>query len=139
MTELALAASIVTIIQLSVNVAIRSYEYIGKVKRSRKEITALIGELTSLHEVLKILNDHIYKHPDSLATTIQTLGGEDGPIQGCNRDLNALMETLELKKGFSGLIQRFEWPIMEGEIDVIKRRLERHKSLFLIALAVDRM
>jgi hypothetical protein len=139
MAELALAASIVTVIQLSGKVIILSSEYIGKVKRSRKEITALTDELTSLHEVLKILRDHFREHSDSLATAVQTLGDENGPVQGCNQDLNALMETLELKTSFRGLIERFKWPFREGEIDVIRRRLERHKSLFLLALAVDRM
>ncbi|KAH8148596.1 uncharacterized protein LAJ45_07307 [Morchella importuna] len=139
MAELALAASIITVIQLSANVAILGYQYIEKVKRSKKEITALIEELNSLHEVLKILRDHIREHPDSLTNAVQTLGGEDGPVQGCNQDLNILREILELKKGLKGLIERLKWPIREGEVDVIKRRIERHKSLFLLALAVDRM
>lgn len=139
MAELALAASIVTVIQLSFNVAILSHQYIAKVKRSRKEITALIDEVTSLQEVLKILHDHIHEHPDSLTTAVQTLGGEDGPVQGCNQDLSVLMGILDLKEGLRGVIERLKWPIREGEIDVIKRRIERYKSLFLLALAVDRM
>lgn len=139
MAELALAASVVTVIQLSFNVAILSHQYIAKVKRSRKEITALIDEVTSLQEVLKILHDHIHEHPDSLTTAVQTLGGEDGPVQGCNQDLSVLMGILDLKEGLRGVIERLKWPIREGEIDVIKRRIERYKSLFLLALAVDRM
>lgn len=139
MAEIGVASSIIAVLNLSGQVTILSYEYLAQVKRSSKEIRELIDELDSLQAILKIFETQIRKNPDSLAPAVQTLCVENGPLEGCLKDLSALKETLTPKGGVREIFERLKWPIRDGEINAIKARLERHKTLFLLALAVDQM
>jgi hypothetical protein len=52
--------------------------------------------------------------------------------------MNALLKKLETKKkSFSLLRRRLKWPLMEKETTQAILQIERHKSLFNLALTAD--
>lgn len=134
---LSVAASIIAVLQLTGTVASLGYGYIGGVKRASKDLGELLKELGSLTSVLITLKDYVDANPCSPA--LQKLGGQDGPIHGCFRELEILQTKLEPRDGFKGIVDNLKWPLKDTETAQFISRIERHKSLFMLALTVDQM
>lgn len=131
---LGIAASIIAVIHLTGKLTSLSYGYIGGVKRAGDDMKELLEELSSLMKALITLKDFTDANPLS-----PTLQGLDGPIRACTRELETLEAKLTTRKGVMGMIDRLQWPFKNSEFSDLKSRIERHKSLFTFALAIDQM
>lgn len=130
-------ASVIAVAQLTGQVASLGYSYLSGVKKAPKDLADLVEELDSLKKVLITLKDYLDKNAQSPA--LQALNDAKGPIRVCALELKILQAKLEPRKGFRGMIGRLKWPIKEHEIAEYKARIERQKSLFILALAADQM
>lgn len=133
-----LATSIIAVIQLTGTVTTLGYGYIGGVKRASKDIGELLGELGSLSKVLINLQYCADAHPTQ-STTLNGLNETGGPLQKCSQELEELQAKLKPKKGWKGKIDSIKWPLSEKETMQFISRIERHKSLFMLALDTDQM
>lgn len=132
-----LAASLITLVQLAGQLTCVGYSYICAVKRAPNDLRELVDELHSLGKILTSLQDYADTNPQS--TTLQKLNEADGPIKGCFRELEGLKLRLGPRDGFKGFIAGLKWPLKGAETAQIISRIERHKSLFIFALAADQM
>lgn len=130
-----ISASIIAVLQLTGKVTSFGYGYIGGVKRASKDIGGLVDELGLLTKALITLKDYLEANPQSPA-----LYKLDRPIRGCIRKLEMLGTILEPpREGFKGIVDSLKWPFKDNEIAQYISRIERHKCLFILALAADQM
>lgn len=126
-----IAGSIAGLIQLTGWVANAAYSYFGSIKDARKDIEGLWNELKALEKVLRELE----KSPSySQSNARSTL---DEPFQRCFLELDELQLKLKPRKRTLNWIHRCKWPLQEKETGVVIARIERHKSLFTLALTTD--
>lgn len=137
MDGLSSAASIIAVIQITSTLISLGNDYIGAVKRASDDIRDLTQELVALKQVLVILQDYASRNPQSIA--FQKLSVKDGPLQKCAVELSRLRLKLEPKTGLKGMIKSLTWPFNQTETMQNIARIERHKSLFSLALAADHM
>lgn len=133
---LSLAASIIAVTQLTqvtgqliASVCI----YYGDVKRAPNEIQKLADELRSLSTVLAALKTYADKNQHSAA--LKELAGD---LAECTQEFQELHTKLSKpKKEWKKLWRNLKWPFKKvGTLEIISR-IERHKTLFSLALDVD--
>lgn len=137
---LGLAGSVIAIIGLTAKVVVLGYrfhEYARDMKRAPMDIQKLMNELHSLMPVLVALRDFALANQQS--TTLQMLDVPNGPLQDCAQELRYLEERLKPKKGWKGKTEILMWPLQEQETTRHISLLERHKTLFALALNMDHM
>lgn len=138
MTEaIGLAASIISVIQLTNQVADLSWGYIVSVKEASNSIHGLRDELSNLSKVLGAIPD--YAEDSKQAATLEMLNGKDGLLQKCAEDLRKLQVKLEPKSGVKQMIENLKWPLKETETSRYISQIGRYKSLFSLALDADHM
>ena len=76
---------------------------------------------------------------DAWLTTIKSLCLPNGPMAQFKSAMEQLTEKLESKTGIKRVIQPLVWSFHKGEVADILRTIERHKSLFVLALQKDHM
>lgn len=136
---LGIVASVIAILQLTGKLVSLGYDYIGGAIDASKDIRWLLGELHSLSNVLLILQDHARDDKTLRLTALQTLNGQNGPLEGCRLELQRLQLKLEPKTGLRGKMKSLVWPLKEKEIFKHISRLEGHKNLFNLALTADQL
>lgn len=136
MAELvALIASIASLIQITGQVGIASHGYIGAVKEADKDIDNLCQELTALGNVLAKLEQQA-SATNSQASALSEL---DTPLQRCIAEMKDLQSKLKPKSGLRKVFRRLKWPLKEKETAQAISQIERHKSLFNLALTADQL
>lgn len=138
-TGIGLAASILGIIQFTGAVLAVTHGYIGGVRSASGEIEELKGALENFSQVLQDLEDHVKKNPQLKSLT--KLNCKDGPLERCGEELKTLHSKLARpeKSKVAELIhlRNLKWPLKKGEVSEFLLRLERYKSLFILALGFD--
>lgn len=131
---LGLTASIGTALQLAGQVPTLSYGYTDSTKLASKDLEDLLNRLSSLTNTLIAVKD--YADMNSSSYLLQKLN--TGPIDACSQDLEQLIEKLGPRMAIKGRVGRLTWPLKEAGVVQFIFRIERHKSLIILALAVDR-
>lgn len=134
---LGVAASCIQVIELGAKVISSSCRYINGVRRAPKAMSKVMDEVNSLTKVLDTLRNYANANPGS--TVLSKLDGQDGPLQGCALELERLQQKLEPKEGWRKVRARLSWPLKEKDISEFSSRIERHKSLFVLALTADQL
>lgn len=136
---LGIVASVIAVLQLTGKLVSLGYDYIRGAIDASKDIRRLLGELHSLSNVLLILQDHARHDKTLRLTALQTLSGQNGPLEGCRLELQRLQLKLEPKTGLRGKMKSLVWPLKEKETFQHISRLEGHKNLFNLALTADQL
>lgn len=132
---LGIVASIIAVVQLTGKLTSISYGYIGGVKRAGKDLGELLRELGALSGVFIALQHYIDANPQS--APLQRLNDPNGPLRECTKELEELILKLEPRDGWKGVADNLRWPLKEKDTSQYISRLERHKSLFILALQMD--
>ncbi|KAI5842111.1 hypothetical protein DFP73DRAFT_108840 [Morchella snyderi] len=122
-----LAASIITLIELTGKVIALGSRYISAVKDAEQQMKMLCLELSALSDVLKSLGD--------LANKSNKLDVLRVPIQQCTEQMKEL--ELQLRPMKRRLMNRWKWPFDGEHTSKILESIERNKSLFSIALEAE--
>lgn len=132
-------AGIFALSQLAAKVTFLSHEYIKGVKGAPDDVRKFMDELNSLIKVLNALQGVANTNPGS--TALKELSDRDGPLRGCIQELENLLLKLERKevKFSRKILERVKWPLKKKETLEFVSRIERHKSLLILALNVDQM
>ncbi len=138
---LSLVASLIAIVQISGSVISYCYEYRKGVKNAPKDLLRVTNDVAALRNVVERLitlvdNDTTANH--KYLSTLAHLVSADGPLQGCQRDLETLKVKLEPPVGeWKTLGRRLTWPIHEKDVTKTLASIYGTKSLLETALLVD--
>jgi ankyrin repeat domain-containing protein 50 len=139
---LAVAASVIAVIQISEQVVTACIQYYRTAKYAKADIQAVInvvGGLKTTLENLKMILDETEEdelpHLKSLDKPLEACCGAIESLAqklGVNVDRNT--DTEKLKFTFTKVIM---WPWKEKEVNKVLETIERHKSTFILAVAGD--
>ena len=136
---LSITASIIAVLQLSSKVL----KYLHEVKDAPQERVRLRDDLSSACLALFMLKERLEETEKGISSlpSVQSLGGQDGPINQFKRLLELLSARLTPKddkmKTIREVGRAVAWPFKRQEIQVMINEAERQKSLFHLALQND--
>lgn len=140
MTEtLAVAASIIAVIQISGSVISLCRQFIGKARDADKEIFQIINTVTALKGILEFLNSFANddENKPQLAL-LYSLCGPDAPLETCRTALAHIESKLRSpKRDHTGVLKAVTWPWRWKEIAPILENIEKQKMLMLLAMQGD--
>lgn len=136
---LGIIASIIAVIDLTGKTTSLTREYVNGVKRAPDNLRKLLDELTSLAEVFSALQVCANASPTGGLTELGIFKDKDGPLQECILELEKLLLRLESKERWRRVVTRLKWPLRERETVEFVLRIERHKSLFGLAIDADQL
>ncbi|CAH0028566.1 unnamed protein product [Clonostachys rhizophaga] len=140
MAEVAgLAASVITIIELSAKVSALCLDYSTAVSNARADIARLRSRVDNLAATFRAVQKLLLDDTDG--QVLQTARELVDPLRGCRTVLDQLQSRLDSSKT-QRVMHRFglralRWPFNSGEIDDILSRLERHEQTITLGLQVD--
>jgi hypothetical protein len=145
MAEIALAASIIAVIQISRTVITQAYNYSQCVKNSKKDIERIESELKDVESRLTKLQDLVDKaqksgRPLDCWPTLVSMNEEDGPLSKCKLALDCLLTELTPVDGrWTQMKERALWPNKVTKIEKALEVIVQQKNSFIEALNVEQM
>ena len=130
---LSVTASIVAVLQLTAVVI----KYTQELRTSSKDAGKLLLELSSLRGIIVGLEDLASSDEAWIETSKALIARPNGPISRLEYDLETLRAKLEPAVGIKKVQRSITWPFKQEELRSILDRIERLKSLFLLALEMD--
>ena len=127
-------ASIFGILQLTEKVVATAFWYVGALRNAKSEVNHLAEELCALYRVLAILQGSL--EVGSGADGAQSLA--EYVLEEFRGELEAAYLKMDEKRRKNG-VERLKWPLQERETSVLMDRVERVKSLCLLAVETDQM
>ena len=150
---LGLISSIIAVEQVADRLIGLCRYYIGTAVDTKKDLRAILIEVSSLKGVLESVQALAAADPDDSAA-LQMLNGEDGPIQGCQRTLGELerhfptkteqAETETREKGDEShgshqktlqVVRALKWPFHEKKARKLLDEISRYRATINLALA----
>jgi hypothetical protein len=142
---LGVVASILTVLQISKDVASTCRSYILTVKDCPNDFRLMyieIGTLEVIFDGLSFLDD---ENPDD-SQILEKLRGADGPVEGCKEAmerLKLLIPPLSLpnatvnrnkRQKIRPIIDKLAWPLKAARAEKLLNEIMRHKSTINVAL-----
>ena len=135
MDPLSMTASIITIMQLAQSVA----GYLKDMKDASKEQVRIATEISSVNVLLTPLKYCIkdVQPGDPWFTEVQRLGDEGGPLDQFESTLKQLKSKVEQADGYMKAVRSLTWTFNKMDVSAMLSRIERVKTLIILALAND--
>ena len=131
------AATVIQLMQFSGVVLSQCYNYVSKAKNAPKEIQNAIGEVSGLRSNLKHLKPLAEDSSDYRFMILKSLNQPKGPFMDCSETLKALEKKLTALTEASDVRRRLQWPLEAKKIDELLKKLDGHKTAFILALTGD--
>ena len=129
-----IAAGIITVVQAT-SYAIK---FIGEVKDSSHECSKLLVELSMTAGVLDSLRTLLEGESEKTwLATAKSLAKPQGPLKEFESVVNALISKLKPATGFRRAGKAIAWPFKREEVKDILAKIERQKTMFVLALELD--
>jgi ankyrin repeat domain-containing protein 50 len=143
MDGLSAAASVIAVIQMSVQVFNLCNDYFLAVKDARKDIKLLSDEVSSLHDVLENIAEMADSPSAAKLSTLDLLTKPDGPMELCQTELEMLKAKLDTGHG-EGKMKRFglrawKWPFTSKDVKATLVIIGRQRDLLNLASTADTM
>ena len=135
---LALATSIIAVIQISDRVISLACQFIGKVRGAEREVAHIITTITSLKGFLEFLNTFI-ENDDSARQLplLHKLSDPDGPLNTCTELLADIEDKLRPKRDYDGVLKAITWPLKWKDIGKALETIERLKTSIMLTMQGD--
>ena len=135
MDPLSITASVIAILQLTNSVV----GYLNEVKDAPRECQECTVEASSLQSLLTNLRYRLEQSHagDPWYTAVRALNIENGPLDQYKKTLEQLRTRVDVKDEVKKLKRRLVWKFSKAEVAGILGRMERLKSLVIIALEND--
>ena len=147
---LGLAASIITVLQLTNSVISVCHNYSAAAKGAPWELSQVRAELEGLRRVLQTLEPIAIQAEctnSSIGTKLPALSqllGPTGLLQDCYKEIHHLDERLQLLTLVErigpkrrAIVQALRWPLREAETKKALENIGRFKSTLAVAITVD--
>jgi Cdc6-like AAA superfamily ATPase len=136
---LALAASIIAVIQISDRVISLCGQFIGKVRGAEKEVAQLITTVTALKGFLEFVEKFVKMDENtSRLPLLDSISHQDGPLTTCMTLLKDIEGKLRPpKRDYNGVLRAISWPLMWKDIGQALGTIEKQKTLILLAMQGD--
>jgi hypothetical protein len=137
MDGLSAAASIIAVLQLTGAVI----GYLKDVKDAPKECQQCMSEASNLENLLKSLLRRLVEGQagDPWFTAIVDLDIKNGPLDQYKQALEQLRSKVEDQDGVHKFKRRLLWKFSKEEVKSILARMERLKSIVIVALEMDHL
>jgi hypothetical protein len=134
---LSIAASIITVIQVTDQVLTCCYTYVGRVKSATADIDRAVQETSLLKGLLLNLYELAQDEPNN--ERLKSLVAPAGELSLCTEALKEI-ET-KLQPGSTKLTtkQRLLWPFESKKLEEILERIRKQKPGLLLVLATDNL
>lgn len=134
---LSIASGITALLQLTGSII----QYLRQVRGASEECRRVMMEVTSVSGFLYMLKDSAERfQSDNVSwTAITSLAVPNGPLDQFKAALEQLASKLAPVEGLKKAGRALAWPFQQGEIKEILTRIERHKSMFALALQNDNL
>jgi hypothetical protein len=145
MDGLSAAASIIAVVEITMEDFDLCNRYYVEVKEARADIERLRLEILSFQSVLLSVRDLAENPSSAELSTLRNLcnSGQDGIVQRCTDDLEGLREKLESKPGKDQMrkfgFRALKWHFSSKEVEKLITTLERFKAMFSLALDADQV
>src|SRR5271169_5737245 len=130
---LAVAASIIAVIQITDSVTTLCRQYIGKVRGAEKEIFQIINTVASLKGILEFLQS-FFDENQSRLPLLHSLSREHGPLKMCQNAVKDIESKLRPKRDQSGVLKAITWPWKWKDIETMLGDIEKQKTLMILAM-----
>jgi hypothetical protein len=131
------AATVIQLLQFTGQILSKCYDYIDKARNAPREIQNAINEVSILKSNLERLKRLVEDTSDSRFQMLKSLNEENGPFDDCAKTLQAVEKKIGGLLDVSETLRRLQWPLAAPKIVELIQRLERHKTIFMFALAGD--
>jgi hypothetical protein len=130
-------ASIIAVLQLT-SAAIG---YLNDVKNAPKECQQCTIEASNIQNLLINLRYRLEQAQagDPWFTAVRALSIENGPLDQYKQALEQLQSKVEVQGGAQKLKRRLFWKFSKTEVAAILERMERLKTLVIVALEMDHL
>ena len=132
------AASVIAVVELSAKIALLCVQYSLNVKHAKTDIERLRGEVNSVTDLLRRVEQLLQGPDNTQLTTSQKLRDA---LRDCSLRLTELKTKLDpgkTRKAMSNFgIRALKWPFESKEVEKIINDLERCKQTISLALQVD--
>jgi hypothetical protein len=141
----ALGASIIAVIQISDRIISLTKQYIETVRSAPRDLHAIRIEtstLKAIFESLKFLHDS--ENPPS--DYVQSLDGQNGPVEGCRRSLSGLERLLGSgidttvqgkRRKIQATLNGLAWPLKEAKARKLLDEVLQYKTTISLALSSE--
>ena len=145
---IALAASIVAIIQITDRIIDVCKFYIRTAKEASSDFRVILLETSTLKSIFENLN-FLTACNDKVSRTVSTLSGEEGPIEGCRRSVTELEklfssgsirasgQNLSKKRKVKETLAALAWPLKENKARKLLSEIMRYKTTIILALTTE--
>jgi hypothetical protein len=137
MDPLSVTASIIAVVTLSG----KFIQYLNDVKDAPKDRGKCAIEASNLHHLLTSLRYHLEGQNDDAPwfVAVRNLASEDGALDQYKKELELLLEKVAVAGRSRRVVQALKWKIDKEEVNSILDRMERLKTLVVIALEMDHL
>jgi hypothetical protein len=137
MDGLSAAASIIAVLQLAGAVI----GYLKDVKDAPKECQQCMSEVSNLETLLNGLLPRLFQGQagDPWFTVVMDLAIKNGPLDQYKQALEQLRSKVEDQDGVQKFKRRLLWKFSKEEVKSILARMERLKSIVIVALEMDHL
>ncbi|MCJ1380068.1 hypothetical protein MMC17_003171 [Xylographa soralifera] len=141
MDGLSAASSVITVIQISGQVASLCRTYYLEVKDARSEIQRLREEVNALEDVLAKVVELADNPTIDEVQVLKLVNQAEGPVQQCQALLTELVTKLKKGQGTDKMkrfgLRAIKWPFSSIDVKIYLETITRHKATFTLALALD--
>lgn len=143
MDPISITGTLIAVLQLTTTVISICYDYRQGVSSASREVLQISSSLNSLRDVLEsllgLIEDSKSKSEgsESRLATVELLAKDGGTLDSCLEELLRLKRKLEPESGWRKVRKSLVWPLQEAEVKKALDRLERSKSMMLLALSAD--
>lgn len=136
---LALAASIIAVIQITDRVVTLCHQFVGKVRGADKQIFQMINTITAIKGVLEFLKTFVDNGDNkSRLPLLYSLCKPNGSLERSRTALADIESKLQLKKrDHTKALKAITWPWIWKDIGPVLEDIEKHKTLMLLAMQRD--
>lgn len=146
MDPVSVGAGIIAVIQVTDRVAQLCRYYIGAVDDYPKDLRSILIETSTLTALLENI-EFLIDSDGGSSPMLKSLGGEEGPIAGCQRTISELEllfpaasanTTQEAKrKRVKATLAQLAWPFRQEKARVLLAQLVQHKTTINTAVSSE--
>jgi len=133
---LAVAASIITVIQITDRVISLCCSFVGKVRGAEKEAIQMVNTVTGLKGFLEFLHTFVKNEENApRLPLLNSLCNPGGPLEVCTTALTDMEGKIRpTKRDHTGVLKPITWLWKSNEIAQILQNIEEQKTFMMLAM-----